>query len=125
MHSRRSFGNISSRIDADLQSLSWALRCLKDHNLNKLIIASQAHDLLGAILRPKAWLSYTYQVSVIKKPLFRLNEWRIAIEESSLNRGAHLIAQNVTRDDRRQSYVAVRTPVWLKRLFDDESGLSS
>lgn len=40
LHSRRSFGNITSIDGANLQSLSWALESLKDHNINKVIIAS-------------------------------------------------------------------------------------
>lgn len=125
MHSRRSFSCIPSRDEAKLKCLIWALNSMKDHHMNKVIFASKDHDILGAILRPRASPSFTFQVAALNNILSSFNDWRVHIEEMTMNRGTQLIAQSVTRDDRRQSYVFIGSPLWLKEFFVGESVLSS
>jgi len=41
------------------------------------------------------------------------------------NRGAFLIAQSVTRDQRLQSYIAAGYLFWLQGIFENEKSLAS
>lgn len=46
--------------------------------------------------------------------------WRVQKEERVTNRGADLIARNVTKDMRIRSYVAFGSPLWIFYIFDSE-----
>lgn len=67
LRSRRSFSNISSRDEAKLESM-------KDHQMDRVILSSEDSDFLGAILRPKAWPSFTYQATILKLILGSIRE---------------------------------------------------
>lgn len=82
-----------------------------------MIFASEDEDLLGAIIRPMDWPSFIPDVLQIHLELRAINNWRVQVEEASMNKGATYIAFSAVRDDRRHSYVAVGYPIWLKELF--------
>lgn len=120
MHSRKSFCDIDSKSNANLMVLLWAIECIKYHKLNKVIFATEDSDFVGAVIRPQAWPSFKYQGSEILLALNFLDDWKLEMEILARNRGVSLIAQSVTRQDRRQFYVAIGHPAWLANLFVDE-----
>lgn len=117
LHSRRSFASVFCKLDASLQCWNWAIESMKSLNYNKVIFASEDKDLIGAVLRPLAWPSFKFHSRIIGAALEYLLEWKLSMEDRSSNLGAHLIARSVTREDRRQSYVATGFPSWLGNVF--------
>ncbi|KAL0673922.1 hypothetical protein Bca4012_001903 [Brassica carinata] len=81
--------------------------------------------IVGAVTRPKAWPSFKAMRADILFGLRKIEWWRIFKEVKSRNRGAFLIAQSVTRDQRLQSYVAADYPFWLQGIFENEKSLAS
>lgn len=75
MHSRRVFVGIECKEDANLCSILRAVKCMHEHHIDKIILASVAADLVGAVNRPKAWLSFTYQRAEILSSLRSLDSW--------------------------------------------------
>lgn len=123
-HSRRSFANISSKSDAVLRCVLWAMESMKSHRLEKIIFSFQDRSLVEAVNRPRAWPSFKAQYVVLKLSLRYFLDWKVELEVAAANRGANLIARSVTEDSRCQSYVASGPSDWLSRVFSDEEGLS-
>lgn len=61
LHSRRSFAPISSKADALLRCLLWAMESMASHKIDNIIFAFQDKSLIGAVLRPRAWPSFKAQ----------------------------------------------------------------
>lgn len=125
LHSRRAFSGVLSDIDVKLQSLMWATESMLGLKRDHVFFASDAWDLLGAIIRPPAWPSFRFQSDKALNSLASFVNRRIEIEDSVSNRGAALIARSVTREDRSQSYVASSYPFWLRDLFESEARIAS
>lgn len=77
---------------------------------------------MKALNRQDGWPSFGYQVSELSRVLLNIVDWRLVYESRCANRGAFLIAQSVTQENRLQSYVAQGHPCWLSELFDCEKG---
>lgn len=125
LHSRRAFASISSKEDALLRCLLWAMESMASHKVDKVIFAFQDKALVGAVMRPRAWPSFRAQSVALKSSLNQFMEWKVEVELAAANRGANLIARSVTRDLRSQSYVATGHPIWLARIFREEIGFSA
>lgn len=91
------------------------------HRLNNVIFATEYAELVGAFERPMAWPSFSYQSAKLTKVLARFTSCKLILETRDANRGAHLIAQSVTKELRTQSYVAVEFPAWFVETFVYES----
>ncbi|CAG7897124.1 unnamed protein product [Brassica rapa] len=78
-------------------------------------------DLVGAVLRPKAWPAFRYQETELKKALEKINEWSLTGAAVRLNRCAAkpALADSVTMEMRYQSYVARGVPGWLCDMLED------
>lgn len=120
LHSRRSFASVSCKLEASLQGWIWDIESMRSHKFDKITFASEDNDLVGAVLRPQAWPSFKLHSRLIGAALEGLSEWSLVLENRNSNLGAHLIAKSVTREDRRQSYVATGFPCWLESLFVDD-----
>ncbi|KAG7595232.1 hypothetical protein ISN45_Aa01g039400 [Arabidopsis thaliana x Arabidopsis arenosa] len=120
LHSRRAFGGLQNRQEVLLQSITWAMDSMHSHKLNRVIFATEGGDLVSAFHRPKAWPSFSFQVSEIRNFLEKILESRLVEEKASANRGASLIALSIVREERLQSYVAVGHPHWLQHVFEEE-----
>lgn len=88
--------------------------------LNRIIFASEATDLFGAVNRPKAWPSFAYQVSELNLVLHKMKDWKLESETACTNIGANLIAQSASFGNRCHSYVARGYPFWLTDIFDKD-----
>jgi len=120
LHSRRVFSGIQSKQDAALECWLWALESLRSLKIRRVILAVEEKYLMDAVLRPSAWPSFKSQSETLLLAFSHILFWRIHLEERPANKGAFLIAQSVTREDRRQSYVASSYPFWLQGLFNEE-----
>ncbi|KAF8082822.1 hypothetical protein N665_0806s0005 [Sinapis alba] len=125
IHSRRAFFLVSSLYELKSIALKWSVECMIDHRKNKVIFALEDAELIGMVLRPKAWPSLKFQSTELMRTLSKMDWWRLEKKKKINNRGAFLIAQSVTRFDLVQSYVATGSPDWLKQFFADEEGLPS
>lgn len=122
MHSRRSFSSVDNPLDADLCSLLWSIKAMRDLRVNKIIFESSSSILresfLNPLLHPQAWP----MVSNILHILEGFGEWRVEHVVPESNKVASLIAVSVTNDHHYQSYVASGGPSWLRTLLEREAG---
>ncbi|KAG7568164.1 hypothetical protein ISN45_Aa04g009990 [Arabidopsis thaliana x Arabidopsis arenosa] len=87
--------------------------------INKVIFAAEAHDIFGAMARPKAWPSFSHQVVEINHFLDKIKDYKLEVVSAASNRGSSFFAQSVTSNGRFQDYAAGH-PVWLHGLFEEE-----
>lgn len=106
LHSRRSFSAISTKIEAELLSFSWAIDCLSDLRFGKVVFESSSYLAGEAILRPEMFLGFQDLLAHIRDKLSGFRLWNISYAQFQGNRCAHEIALSVTRDHRYQSYIA-------------------
>lgn len=123
-HSRRAFLDVKDKKEATLNCLTWAIDSMHSLHLGKVVFALEAQDIVGAFRRPKAWPSFTHQVTEINYFLEKIVDWKLVLETVETNRGASLIAQSVVSDFRLNSYVASGHPFWLNGLFVEERSSS-
>nr|VDD04719.1 unnamed protein product [Brassica oleracea] len=71
-----------------------------------------------AVVRPKAWPTFRYQGSELRKALAGFIEGIVADVSSRVNRCAQKIAKSVTMEMRCQSYVVQGISQWLPELFE-------
>ena len=91
------------------------------HNINSVIFASEADELITAVNKPRKLPFLQYSASEIRKKLESITEWKLESEAKASNQGAFLIADSVIQGNRFQSYVARGFPLWLQSVFDSES----
>ncbi|XP_020890704.1 uncharacterized protein LOC110230857 [Arabidopsis lyrata subsp. lyrata] len=120
LHSRCSFSEIETKQDAELSCWLWAIESMHSLKIRNLLLSAEEKYLMDAVLRPAAWPSYYAQSESLLFALSHIPRWQIMFEERCANKGAFHIAQSVTREDRRQSYVATSYPFWLHDLFSEE-----
>ena len=120
IHVRRVFLGFAEEMDFKLVAAVRMIQSMEQHRRNRVIFAFQDEDLVGMVLRPKAWPSFRFMSSEILRYLAKIEWWRMVKEEKITNRGAFLIAQSVITSNRLQSYVAYGGPSWLSDLFDGE-----
>ena len=121
LHSRRSFVNIHSLVEAQFQSILWTIDSMISHKLNYVTFASEACQMVNAVNRPQEWPYLQFYSSEIRRKIESIAEWRIESEDNASNKGAFLIADSVIQGNRFQSYVAKGSPTWLQPFFDSES----
>ncbi|KAG2290633.1 hypothetical protein Bca52824_050237 [Brassica carinata] len=120
-HSRRAFSGVKSRDDAKLKVVLWALESMRSQRQSNIIFAGEFGDLFGALQRPQAWPSFSYQCTLMEKELEGIVNWKTKVITREANRGAFFIAQSVIKYGLINSYVAKGHPPWLFELFVNES----
>lgn len=120
LHNRRAFSPCNSKSDAELEVWLWAIESMSSLKVRRVCFVVEAKDLLNAVCRPAAWPSFKFQPELIFSAFRKVNSWRLIPEERCANKGAFLIARNVTFEDRRQSYVASGYPFWLHKVSTEE-----
>ena len=96
IHVRRVFLGFAEEMDFKLVAAVRMIQSMEQHRRNRVIFAFQDEDLVGMVLRPKAWPSFRFMSSEILRYLAKIEWWRMVKEEKITNRGAFLIAQSVT-----------------------------
>ncbi|KAG5388724.1 hypothetical protein IGI04_030265 [Brassica rapa subsp. trilocularis] len=112
-----------------------AIESMTSHHLHQVFFETEAMDLVGVVLRPKAWPAFRYQRIELKKALEKINEWSLSGAAVRLNRCAAKVAESstgfrrvqrpalaysVTMEMRYQSYVARGVPGWLCDMLEDD-----
>ncbi|XP_009139680.2 uncharacterized protein LOC103863679 [Brassica rapa] len=121
LHSRRSFSAISTKLEAELLSFSWAIDCLSDLRFGKVVFESSSYLAGEAILRPEMFLGFQDLLAHIRDKLSGFRLWNISYAQLQGNRCAHEIALSVTRDQQYQSYIARGGPFWLRSLIKEDA----
>ncbi|KAF3540312.1 hypothetical protein F2Q69_00020951 [Brassica cretica] len=117
LHSRRSFGEVESKSEAQFVSVAWAIENMKNHRYLKVHFAFEGRMLVNALIRPREWPSFKFKVMEIRLLLRNFLAWRVLCESFEANRGARLIATSAVQDFRFQSYVATGAPRWCSHVF--------
>lgn len=91
---------------------------MSSHRLHQVVLETEATDLVGAVMRPKAWPAFRYQGIELRKALKRINGWSLNGVSDRLNKCAGKVAFSVTKEKRYQSYVAQGAPSWLRDLLE-------
>ncbi|XP_010468497.1 PREDICTED: uncharacterized protein LOC104748579 [Camelina sativa] len=120
LHSRTAFVGVKDKLDAHFQRLIWAIECMRNHRVKKVIFAMQENCLVKALTNPNAWPSLRYQSMEVARSRGLFKDWKFFLKNLSSNRGAFMIAQSVTMEGRLQSYVAAGHPAWLDGVFAAE-----
>ncbi|KAG2323607.1 hypothetical protein Bca52824_016820 [Brassica carinata] len=120
-HSRRAFPEVESLAEARLETLLWALESMTSLRYDMMVFAGDFKELFLAFKKPDQWPAFTFQRDEMSVFLSRMNEFQLKQVSMEENRGAVFIAQSVTRQNRRQSYVAQGHPSWLFEFFVNES----
>lgn len=105
-HSRRAFSGCRNREDAKLVVVNWVIENMRSQRISKVIFAGEFGDLFGATTHPKAWPSFQFQSSVIRKELEGIQEWKLLVINREANECAFFIAQSVTNQGLVNLYVA-------------------
>lgn len=120
LHSRHAFADVDSLADAKLLCFLWAINSMSSLKIPRVIFGSEASELIGAVLRPKAWPSFAFQVSEINLALMNIQSWKLHAESAKTNQSARLIAQSASFGRRIHSYVASGFPFWIKKTLDND-----
>ena len=117
LHSRSSFANVQSGIDANASGWIWAIESMCSLRKNKVIFAVEASDLLGAVIRRPAWPSFRWFSHRIIGSLNSVGHWKLELIARKANLSAFLIAKSVISENLHQSYVARSHTRWLAGFF--------
>lgn len=120
LHSRRSFGDVKSRDEAQFLSVVWAIESMESHRFLKVHFALEGSMFVDAINRPHAWPSFKFKVNEIRLLLRNFLSWKMLREPYESNLGARFIASSAVLDCRFQSYVARGQPFWCKNVFEKD-----
>ena len=121
LHSRRSFGNVESKDDAQFLSVAWAIESMRCHRFRMVYFAVEGRMLVDAINKPSDWPSFKFKVFELRSIQSDFLEWKMLAESYEANRGAHLIATSAVMDLRFQSYVARGQPIWCSEVFHNDN----
>lgn len=83
LHSRRYFAKQACLEDVKLLVLIWAMESIGFHKINNIIFAFEYEDLVGAVERPMAWPSFSYQSDELLKVLERFSSYKLVLETRS------------------------------------------
>ncbi|KAF8104165.1 hypothetical protein N665_0177s0021 [Sinapis alba] len=117
MHSRSSFVNVKSKLEAQGNGWLWAIESMASLRFEKVMFGVEASDLLGAVIRPPAWPSFRWISSKIRASLSSFSFWKLEGIDQKSNVPAGLIAKSVISKNLSQSYVATGFPAWLSSFF--------
>ena len=120
-HSRRAFSESTSRREADLNSLLWAVESMVNMRLKNVILEASSIELREALLDPHQYPELKSLIDRILLLISRLDSWSLIHVHSSRNRVATAIAVSVITDVRTQSYVATGGPSWLSHTILSEA----
>ncbi|XP_018458626.1 uncharacterized protein LOC108829471 [Raphanus sativus] len=119
-HSRRAYPSTSSKREADLQSLFWAVESMWNMRQRNVIFETSSLEVREAILRPDLFPELELQRQNIFCLLNLIGSWSLEHVSAPRNLVAQLIADSVILGSRSQSYISVGGPAWLRHSLDQE-----
>lgn len=120
LHSRRAFNGVVSLLEAKRLEMILAVESMVSHRVNHVSFEIEASELVGSLNRPKDWPSFRAYGVEISEVLRKVVGWSVNLVTREANKSAFLIARSVTKEKRMQSYVAQGSPVWLRKVLDEE-----
>ncbi|KAL1226048.1 putative mitochondrial protein [Cardamine amara subsp. amara] len=124
-HSRRSFSNARSTLEAELLSVLWATENMGNMSQSKVIFELSSEQAIQAVISPSRYPEHGSLLSEIMRYLNKLEEWRIVyLLETSIVL-VWRIACSVIAEQRHQSYIARGAPSWLRALIISEKSYST
>lgn len=117
MHSRNSFTNVLSVMEAQERVWLWAIESMSSLHFLKIVFAAESKELVGAVTRPPAWPSFRWISRKILSYLQYIPDWKLEKVDRMMILGAYCIAQSVVLWNLFQSYVATSFPSWLSGIF--------
>lgn len=123
--SRRAYPSSSSKREADLQSLFWAVECMYNMCQCNVILETSSHEVREAILRPDLFPDLRHLLEGIFHLLSLIGSWSLEHVSASQNLVAQKIADSVIEGSRSQSYISVGGPAWLRHTLDQERRFSA
>lgn len=121
LHSRRSFSQIESSLQAKLVALQWAAAAMCDLKLKKVIIESSALEIKNSMDHPQLSLENYTNCSYALSTIHSIMGGSLSFVPISCNNSATTIADSVTRDQRHHSYVAWKGTRWLSSQIRQEA----
>ncbi|KAF3551170.1 hypothetical protein DY000_02008979, partial [Brassica cretica] len=116
-HSRWAFAPITSALEAELQTLWWALEALHDIHVKRVIFEVSSDALMEAMFSPTSPSPLSYGISRILRSLHLFDHCQVVSSHRETNFIALQVAESVTRDQRLQPYMAT-----VNDLFDGQGG---
>lgn len=120
-HSRRAFSESTSRREADLNSLLWAVESMVNMRLKNVILEASSIELIESLLEPHQYPELKSLIERILLLFFRLESWSLIHVQGSRNRVSTAIDVSIIADFRTQSYVAIGGPSWLSHTILSEA----
>ncbi|KAL1207756.1 hypothetical protein V5N11_000488 [Cardamine amara subsp. amara] len=124
-HSRRSFSNIRSTLEAELLSLLWATENLGNMSQSKVIFELASEQVIKAVESPSRFMDQGPLLSEINYHLNKLAEWKIIFSPQICIVPAGRIARSVISEQRHQSYITRGAPSWLRALILSEKAYTN
>lgn len=112
-HSRRSFGHTSSALEAELQTIEWAVDALCDIHVKRVILEISSPAAMEALFLPDLYPLFSQGISKILRKIHSFDLSLLSNVPKETNSLALQVAVSVTRDRRLQSYMARGGPNWL------------
>ncbi|KAH0902096.1 hypothetical protein HID58_041599 [Brassica napus] len=120
-HSRRAFSESTSRREADLKSLLWAVESMVNMRLKNVILEASSIELRESLLEPHQYPELKSLIERILLLFFRLDSWSLIHVHGSRNRVSTAIDVSIIANFRTQSYVATGGPSWLSHTILSEA----
>ncbi|KAF3532082.1 hypothetical protein DY000_02036862 [Brassica cretica] len=98
---------------------------MKDLAYQDIVIGSDSHDLIDAVMQPLKWPRFRILLQKIKSLCATFSSVAFETESIGSNKIVREIAKSVLRDGRFQSYLALGGPAWLHHLINREATLVS
>ncbi|XP_013679317.2 uncharacterized protein LOC106383806 [Brassica napus] len=121
-HAREAFTFSPDRLTSELRCLEWALQSMKDLGYQDVVVGSDLHDLINAVMRQVNWPRFRAILSRVSTLCLSFPSVAFESESASSNGIAREIAKSVLRDGRFQSYLAMGGP-WLHQQIVREANL--
>ncbi|KAF3494053.1 hypothetical protein DY000_02053490 [Brassica cretica] len=112
-HARDAIVHAPDRMVAEFGCVIWALTCLRDLGVQKVIMASDYYEVVKAIKVPYQWPRYRDLLQQIMGFKGTFDSLEFEGEKVVANGVARDIAKSVLRDGCFQSYLAMGGPSWL------------
>ncbi|CAA7047662.1 unnamed protein product [Microthlaspi erraticum] len=120
-HSRRSYALVTSQLEAELLSFSWAISSLANLRFSSVIFESPLILARKALMEPHLFPQLRPLLDEIFITLQSFVSWSLVHTSYTANRVANAIAISVIETNQLQSYVARSGPVWLNGLLADDA----
>ncbi|CAN7093652.1 unnamed protein product, partial [Brassica rapa subsp. narinosa] len=121
LHSRRTFKNVRSKLEAELTSLCWVVESLAALHYTNVIIESNCTHAREALIDPTRFPWFQELTDNFGQLMSSLVPCSVEHVITLRNKVAEEIAISVTRDSRYQSYVALGGPRWLINMLEVEA----